>query len=360
MKQLYFPYPFSFFRGLDFTNCFASLYMYLEKVPGRNDHDCAHYKNEPCDGCRRCDGSLQEKQERLFFLFDTVSGRSATIWGYGDKPTTIYTDIYDNDDMVDFVAGYAGYSFTKYTDGFTDLVHASINNDIPVLARMKDACHGSFRVITGYEGNSLLLAEPIGAQNKSGSSLSVDEIDSVYIFGEKIDRKYTLIDGLKRIKYVMDCNQEAKTWDDYINAFKNYWGELKNVDLDEIKQRFWYAQKAMMFNCHNFSEVFRIYKCDYSDKIYFNSIWDEWKILRNNPACAQIDSAYDDSHKRQWQVAALYGTRDWSKRFYNEWEWGMCENAVDALSIVKHDDEIVYSAVCELIGIVEENSHDKL
>lgn len=90
MKNLNFPYPFSFFRGLDFTNCFASLYMYLEKYPGSNEYDCAKKKGQPCDDCGNCRGTLQDKQERLFFLFDTISGRSATVWGWGDKPTLIY------------------------------------------------------------------------------------------------------------------------------------------------------------------------------------------------------------------------------------------------------------------------------
>lgn len=357
MKNLNFPYPFSFFRGIDFTNCFTSLYMYLEKIPGKNDHDCAHNRNEPCDGCRNCDGSLHEKQQRLFFLFDTVSGRSVTVWGWGNKPTPIHREIYDTDDMVDFLFGYAGYGYTKHIDGFIEKIRASIDSGIPVLARMKDSGHNTFRVITGYDGDALMQAKPFGGQKIPEEQPSPGEIDSIYVIIGKTDRKYTLLDGLKRIKRVMDADREAKVWDDYINAFKNYWGELKNVDLVEIKQRFWFTHKAMMWNCHNFGETFRIYK-DNNKKpeIFQNQIWDEFKNQRFNPACKLIDDACDDSHKRQWQVAALYGTRDWSKRFYNEWEWGMCESAVDALRIIKHDDETIYNNVCELISIIEKQN----
>jgi hypothetical protein len=353
MKKLDFIYPFSFFRGLDFTNCFTSVYMYLEKITGSNDYECAVRNGNPCNSCRKCEGSLQQIQERLFFLFDTVSGRSASIQGWKNQNTAIYNEIYDTDNMVDFLFGYIGYGYEKFTAGFPEKIRESIDNGIPVLARMKTNSNGSFRVIIGYDGDSLLMAEPVGAQNKPVKQPEIDEIENIYIIGDKTSRKYTIFDGLKRIKHVMDCDREAKVRDDYINAFSNYWGNLREADFEEIKQRFWFAHKAMTFNCHNFGQALCIYqeKIDHPE-IYQNAIWDDVKLIA--PHCNQIADACGDSHNRQWQVDALWGTRDWSKRFFHEWEWGMCECAVDALIKIKADDDMIYNNICEVIDKYEE------
>lgn len=356
MKNLYFPYPFSWFTGINLINNFTALYMYLEKMTGNNDYDCVTRDGKSCNGCGNCKGSLGDKQGCLFFLFDTISGRSATVWDWEFKPTPIYQEIVDTDSTVDFLFGYTGYGYEKYTEKLADKIRISIDKDIPVLARIKNPnpdCD-TFRIITGYDGTVLLQARPPEGKSATEDEPSLDEIDSVYIVTGKIERKYTLLDGLKRIKRVMDADREAKIWDKYINAFNNYWGELANADLEEIKKRFEYASKAMWWNCHNFAEVFRIYKNnDRNPNAYENEIWNEWKDNRFASACKKIDVAYDDSHKRQWQVQALSGTRDWSKRFYNEWEWGMCECAVETLRVIKHDDEIVYGSICELIEIME-------
>lgn len=191
--------------------------------------------------------------------------------------------------MVDFIIGYAGYCYEKYNNDLIGKIRASVDTGTPVLARIKNPANGSFRVIVGYDSDFLITAEPVGAQNKPENQPAVDDSDSIYIVGGKTKSKYTLIDGLKRIKRVMDCDREAK-------------------------------------------------------------VWDEIKFIA--PHCNRIADACCDSHKRQWQVDALWGSRDWSKRFYNEWEWGMCENAVDALRIIKHDDEIIYNNVCDLINII--------
>ena len=364
MNQLDFPYPFSGFRDLDFTNCFASLYMYLEDFPRGDDYACAKKQGKPCqwqEGCHNCWQSPGNMQGRLFFLFDTVSGRAATVRGWGNKPTAILQEIYDNDDMVDFIMGYAGYGYEKHADNLMERIRASIDGGTPVLARMKkdgapyldDAKNNSFRVITGYDGGKLLTPEPKGAANPPKKQPKPGDIDSVYIITGKTERKYKLLDGLRRIKRVMDADRAAGTWDEYIHAFEGYWDRLKDLSLKELKQLHEYAYKGTIWNCHNFSSAFCFYK-DYerAPALFTNWIWDEFA----HAGLERFDGqwgAYDDSHTRQWQLHSLFETRNWRKKYYGELEWGMCETAAMILRKIKEDDDIVYGAVRELIDLLE-------
>ncbi|MCL2106007.1 MAG: hypothetical protein FWH26_02955 [Oscillospiraceae bacterium] len=371
-----FDYAFSGFRDMDFTNCFASLYMYLEDFAGDPD-------------------VLKQQQERLFFLFDTVSGRSASVRGWGNVPTEIYQEIYDTDDMLAFLTGYAGYTFEKHTGDVAKQISTSISKGLPVLARLKrdsavylDGKGDSFRVITGYSGNKLLMPKPKGTQNPPKKAPKLGDIESVYVITGRAARKYTLLDGLRRVKRVMDCDREAKIWDTYIGAFENYWEKLKELPLKELKQRFENAHKGTTWTCHNFAAPFRTHEyLEPEPENYQNWIWDElknplffsewradvvWEELkdpsfiaskgkshgdpRRLPPKTLIDWACDQSHTRQWQLHALYETRDWSKKYYDQMEWGTCETAVLLLQKLKECDDYIYQAVCAMIGILEEES----
>jgi hypothetical protein len=360
-----FDYPFCGFRDLDFTNCFASLYMYLEDFAAET-------------------GVLKQQQERLFFLFDTVSGRSATVRGWGNVPTAIYREIYDTDDMVGFLMGYAGYAYAKHTDNLAEEIRESIDRGIPVLARRKRdgtpyvdgndylgvAGGDSFRVIVGYKGDQLRMAEPKGAQKPPKEAPRLEDIASVYVITGKAPRQFTLLDGLRRIKRVMDRDREAGVWDQYIGAFENYWERLKDLPIQDLKQRFEYAWKGTTWNCHNFTSTFRTHEyLEPEPEHYKNWIWAELRDPRLGtiptrtgradddplrlPPKTLIDWACDDSHTRQWQLHALYETRDWSKKYYHQMEWGTCETAVMLLRKIKEDDEFVYQGVCAMIGILE-------
>ncbi|MHB9106048.1 MAG: hypothetical protein ACYDCO_03230 [Armatimonadota bacterium] len=367
-----FDYPFSGFRDLDFTNCFTCLYMYLEDFAGET-------------------GVLKQQQERLFFLFDTVSGRSATVPGWGGVPTAIYREIYDTDDMAEFLMGYAGYAYAKHTDNLAEHIRTSIDRGIPVLARMKKdgtpyvdsneflaiAGGDSFRVIVGYHGDGLRMAEPNGAQNPPQEAPTLEDIASVYVITAKAVRQFTLLDGLRRIKRVMDCDREAGAWDQYINAFENYGERLKGLSIEELKQRFEYAHKGTTWNCHNFAETFRTLEYLHRERRpgepvpeqHNNWIWDELKDPRLGtiptragqadddplrlPPETLISWACDESHNRQWQIHALVEVRDWSKKQYDLLEWAYCETAAQFLRQVKEYDGYVYQAVCAMIGILE-------
>jgi len=360
-----FTYPFSGFRDLDFTNCFASLYMYLEDFAAET-------------------GMLKQQQERLFFLFDTVSGRSATVPGWGGVPTAIYREIYDTDDVVDFLMGYAGYAYVKHTDHIAEQLRQSIDRGIPVLVRLKRddtpyldsneylaiAGGDSFRVIGGYHGDQLRMAEPNGAQNPPNAAPKLEDIASVYVITHKAARQYTLLDGLRRIKRVMDCDRDTGEWDRYISAFEHYWEKLKDIPFEELKQRFEYAYKGTTWNCHNFSSPFRTHEyLDPEPEHYRNWIWNELRDLRFQTIPTQIgrsdddplrlppknllDWASDESHNRQWQIHSLFEVRDWSKKQYDILEWAYCESAAQFLRQVKEYDEYMYQAVCAMIGILE-------
>jgi hypothetical protein len=356
-----FDYVFCGFRDLDFTNCFASLYMYLEGFAGDAD-------------------VLKQQQERLFFLFDTVSGRSAALRGWGNEPTDIYQKIYDTDDMVDFLMGYTGYAFEKHTDNLAGQVRASLDSGFPVLARMKkdgapylDGKGDSFRVMIGYDGGKLRMAEPKGAQNPPKKAPKLGEIENVYVITGRVARRYTLLDGLRRILRVMDCDREAGVWDECIGAFSNSWEKLDGWSLGDIKQLFKTAHDCTTWNCHNFGAPFRTHEyLEPEPEHYQNWIWEELydtriRTIPTRAGCAEddplrlppktlIDWASDQSHNRQWQLHALYETRDWKKKYYRQMEWANCETALLLLQKLKEYDGYIYQAVCAMIEILEEES----
>jgi hypothetical protein len=72
------------------------------------------------------------------------------------------------------------------------------------------------------------------------------------------------------------------------------------------------------------------------------------------PPKVLIDWACDNSHTHQWHLHALYETRDWSRKYYQQLEWASCETAVMLLRKIKEDDEFVYEAICGMIRILEE------
>lgn len=53
-----FTVPFTGSATLDFISCFASTYVYLEKIPIRSGDDkCAQFHGEECCSCGNCETS---------------------------------------------------------------------------------------------------------------------------------------------------------------------------------------------------------------------------------------------------------------------------------------------------------------
>ena len=336
---LSFNIPFSGFNNLTFSNCFASVYMFLENIAGVSENECAAKNDKNCNGCGHC------KNSAYYFLFDTICGRSSM------RPTFDATppDCDGTPESIHFILGFAGWGYAISTTDFPRKIQDSIDAGRPVIARMKDGANGAFRVLIGYDNGSLIMAAPKNAQQSPSQAPTYDDIADIIVFTGKKEREYRLLDALRRIEQVIESN--IGHWDGTIQKFK-YWPEnLKDADFEELKRRFkracemaWYN-----FNCHNFAEVFR------------HRIIDELKDSRldgYNNLCrpgggGAVDRVYDDSHTRNWQIIALYECRDWSSRRYHELEWGMCESVVQCLERLKDNDTEVLAAVREAIRILQ-------
>ena len=110
-KILDFPYPFSGFTCLDFVNCFASLYMYLEEIHCSNDYECPSREGKGCNGCGNCSDSPSKRQEDIFFFFGTMSGETSMRQDYDKGNTEIYPDIVGSESQIEFVPGLTGWSY---------------------------------------------------------------------------------------------------------------------------------------------------------------------------------------------------------------------------------------------------------
>lgn len=339
-EQLDFSLPFAGYTDLDFINCFSSTYMYLGGITGKDDYTCASRDGGKCDGCGSCNKSTCKIQEDMFFFFGTMSGCNAQRCSF-EGLNEMQKSLDNTDSIISFTMGLAGYEYTKITDNFKNAVICSVNAKKPVLARMKDRSHGSFRVISGYDVDDIICPEPVGAQRKPDRNPTYEEIDCMYIIIGRTKPAYGLRECFSRIITVMEYNRDMKLWDDYINNFK-YWDKLINVDFDEIKRRFKRVSDTMWytFNCHNFAETFR------------HKIWDGMKDDKFNSMFNKIDAAYDNTHTRAWQVIALNDCRDWSSRRYNELEWGMCECVINCLEAIKQNDAEVLAAIKEALEIM--------
>ena len=70
--------------------------------------------------------------------------------------------------------------------------------------------HDTFRIITGYDGDNFIQARPEGEHKIPDEEPTLEKITAFYQVTGKTDRKYALIDGLKRIKRVFEANRETK------------------------------------------------------------------------------------------------------------------------------------------------------
>jgi len=342
MKKIDFIYPFTGWIGLDLPNCFASLHMFMQKIEGNDEYECKAKNGQKCDGCGNCKNTLRGQHERFWFTFDTVSGRTATITGWENTNTDIFNEVYNTDDSLDFLMGYNGYSYEKYTDKsvFNKKIIETIDKNTPVLVRTKIdeniayPQQNEFSIIIGYDDEKFIIPDTINPKIE----LNIENIEQIYIITDKIKQKYNNIDVLKRLKHIMETNRKNGEWDKYIDAFSKYWDKSQNLDIEQLKQKFWFLHRGMIWNCHNFSEA--------------SGIWDELKKFEKfKPALDRMFVACDLSHTHQWQGMSLWTTRDWSKKFYNEVEWGMFENAIQVLKLVKEDDEVIYQSIYEILAI---------
>ncbi|SFJ93066.1 hypothetical protein SAMN02799624_06637 [Paenibacillus sp. UNC496MF] len=334
-NELTFNIPFSGFDSVTFINCFASTYMFLENIEAVRERSVA-------------------LQESYFFLFDTMCGCSSLRSRFDGQPTEMQkmigeTDFYGcgTENNVEFLFGFAGYEYHRLTDPamFKDEIFASIDAGKPVITKVKTG--GSrFRVITGYDGDALICPDFAHAQVKPQGALSYDELDILYLIGDKSEPRYTLIDGLKRIRQVMEYNINENLWASYIEKMGLYTSDsLANADLEEKKARMKRVADAMWhtFNCHNFAEVFRKYR-DGGDAAVYDMIGDMKKL--HEPGLKElwdkISHCCGYTHDLAWALIGLEECADWSKHaagYFGEMVeltlFRIAKNDVDAFDAIK-------------------------
>jgi hypothetical protein len=317
--ELVFNVPFSGFTTTDFINCFASTYMVLEGLTGRDDYTCKQREGQSCNGCGNCRRSTAGIQEQLFFVFDTMCGRSSLRCRFDAEPTEmqkligeIEADSCGTDHTVDFLFGFAGYAYDKLTapQSFKAAITASIDAGRPVIAKVKTG-EGRFRVITGYERDALICPDYANAQQKPEGAPAYDELELLFIIGDKVAPRYNLKDGLERIMTVMEFNIGEKLWDDYIGKMGWYQPDgLAKADLAEKQARMKRVADTMWhtFNSHNFAEVFR-----------YRTVT-ELKDPAFDDICKQIGGpCYGYTHDLSWALIGLEERADWSTHYACGW-----------------------------------------
>ncbi len=315
--ELAFHVPFSGFCGTTFINCFASVYVHLEHIAlGGSDYPCRQLDGKPCNSCGNCakGGSTPiARQERYFFLFDTMCGRSSLRCRFDGQRTAMERmicerDFYDGsaEGNIDFLFGFAGYAYRHCEDkaAFAGEVRASIDAGRPVIAKVKDG-QAPFRVVTGYDADAMLCPDFTNAQRRPQNAPSFAELDALYLVGERIAPRYTLKDGLARIRQVMAYNAAEKLWDGYTLKMGLYTADsLSRADVTEKKARMKRVAETMWhtFNCHNFAEVFR------------GRYLEELRNPAFDPMCQAIGGpCYGYTHDLAWALIGLEACADWSQ-----------------------------------------------
>jgi hypothetical protein len=340
--------------------------MFLENISvGKADYDCPQLQGVPCNSCGKCQKGGDTPisiQQKYYFLFDTMCGCSSLrcrFDGERTEPEKMICDVdfYDGgtDNNVDFLFGFAGYNYRKLTapGDFKAEISVSIDAGKPVIAKVRTG-DAPFRLIIGYNADTAISCPDFtSAQKKPEHAPAYDEIDALYIIGEKTESRYTLIDGLKRILYVMEYNANENLWGGYTEKIGLYTSDsLNNCSIEEKKTRMKRVAETMWktFKCHNFAEVFRKYRDD-GDASVYDSVGDMNKL--RNPAFKELwdkisDPCHGYTHDLAWALIGLEDCADWSRHaagYFGE----MVELTLSQL--VKNDEEAL-SAIKTVIEII--------
>ncbi|MCL2494652.1 MAG: hypothetical protein FWE98_03225 [Oscillospiraceae bacterium] len=364
-NALDFKIPFCGFAGTNFINCFASVYMFLEGIDiGGSDYSCRQLEGKGCNSCGNCaagGGTPISRQEKYFFLFDTMCGRSALRCRFDDAPTEwqkrigAWPNSYETDETIDFLFGFAGYDYRKITGDFKAVIAAAIDAGKPVIAKVR-AGEWPFRVITGYDGNKLLCPSFINAQHPPKKAPKPAELEALYVAGKKIAPRCTVMDGLRRIAEVMEYNLSEELWEGYIKKIGMY-GEdgIGKANTEEKQARMERLARTMEYtwNCHNFAQVFRNFRDDGGPPYEgmesverlraaeLKPLWDEI----SGPCCGY-------THDLAWALLGLSETADWKGHVYRTGYFG--EMAELALVQLRKNDEQALACIKQAIQILQE------
>jgi hypothetical protein len=330
--------PFTGFANLNFINCFTNMYMSIEGYDGTEECYCGG-KLIVCEDCTGCKTSPAKKQEQLFFYFGTMTGHTSIRWQF-EGQSDMEIKLTDTDDLIDFAMKFVGYDYAKYTSDFIGHITASIDGNKPVIAEMKDTSHGKYRLINGYEGDNLVCPNFANVQNIPQSVPTCDEIAAVYVVKSKVERQYTTKDAFKRIAEVMEFNLTNDLWSTFTKRFDRY--DYNDISIEELQK--WYKRTEHVmwytFNCHNFSETFC---CD---------LYHQTDNAELRERYLKINNAYGSTHDTCWQVIALANTRDLTKKYYNELEWGNGNTIRQLIERLRENDTQVLELIKECISIM--------
>jgi len=243
MKKLEFKFPFYRFCGLDFCNCYASVYLYLQGTATKNaNYYCQAMSGKGCNECWNCSDSLQEKSEILNNLFGMITkGQWVARQSWSGEQTNIrkwFADEYENsvDKTADFLAGFTGWDYKKITDKFNKHIASSVDKGKPIIAKIKSG--DDFRVIIGYDGDKLIDPDYRPIDNPPSKPTSYEDIEFIYIFDKKIPQKYTFLDVFKIMAKAMESDFTEKIWDDFLENFDFEGGNLGDLNSSVIKDRY--------------------------------------------------------------------------------------------------------------------------
>lgn len=321
----YIDYEFKFeFSGKkDFVDCFSSAYKYLTE----SDEKLSKYS--------QCD---------WLFFFGTMSGQNMTRLPYDETETETEWLVANTDTQIDLIWGFSAYDYKVITQNFKDEIIISINAGKPVIAKLKGQVSDCFRLINGHDGGTLLCPN---------SDVSYDEIEYLHIFGEKTARRYSLIDGLKQMKKILDYNREKDYWSIFIQKFFGYFDEqLNEKPVSEVKKRFDRAVTAMWhtFNCHNLG-------CAMNAE-WFQDILAVENVKQYEHAFGLIGDACFTTHLLAWIPIEINKLIDWSNRegrTYNDTnsEWALGNAIAEAVQGIDNYDKMLSEAINEMIEITK-------
>jgi len=247
--------------GLDFINCFASAVVFLEIGDkfGGDAVPCKIHHRDCIGCCVNCIDSPPAQHARWFYLFQAMSGASCVRRRYDGKPSEMQRLIGDcdgqyfgNDNTADFLFGFAGYGFRKLTDpaGFKAAIMESIDAGKPVIAKAKT----SFHVVTGYDGDALITPDFVNGHDntKIKGASEYGEIEALFLFGEKTAPRYTLRDGLERIRRMFELNESEKIWDEYTVQMRRDISDRNDEEYNALTPD---EQKAFMKNLKDAAAV---------------------------------------------------------------------------------------------------------
>lgn len=318
-----YDFEFSGFWGRNFNNCFSSAYKYLT----RNHKKLALIS-----------------QEDFFFFFGTMSGQNVTRLPYDETTVEPEWLINNTISQIKFILGFTGYEYTVVSNNFKQEVKKSIGDGIPVIVKLKDNDINGYNLIIGFDEETFLCPN---FNSDPRQILKDEDIELLYILGEKKTPRYTYLDGLKQIIRVLEHNQEKNIWGETADKFSHYWEEgLNNTDISEVKKRFDRTVKMMWhtFNCHILGETM--------GRIQHAISGSTTNIERYKHACDLIGDACFTMHLNAWIPIEINNLIIWDneQRNYNsEWALG---NAVNyAIKALDHYDKILLEAFKELIEI---------